>query len=754
MEPEHGGKKETLKEAFSSRFSGKDPNFDRQAGHYLPRTMRTAGRDPIPLRQSFSNQWHIDCQDQAAPIWGLVSPSQIPYGLVSALMQGAIRQGRILESLCLVLEAARTDAHWEDPPPGTKRKVGKAETNVFTRFFVISCEDIALANPYALVTMAQFCRNWKSIEQELQTQQQAELLLMKITIMLARSLKSRAVDWACICRIPLPTDTPRPFDLVFMFNQLCNQLIQGNHVMAVAYAESFISESLHDKKEKATDPLPKAIFQQLATGVMHRGSKVKHYTNKRQLVWLAFLKVLQHLSSQGQNFKVVLEIVESAYDLAHDDKFRWEIAARLFGRTAIMAICLRNEIEQRGLAPRNGPIEEMPLGRDFTDQELEALRLNLKSGNLWYGVSDVGKDKHTVEGKRLGRDIQHFVEIKAFLRHEDPTLIPLTDFYLKLCFQTRYTQEYGANGNFDVSGMPMDKYIEWLPELRKQHNFLNTVEDLMLKQTMTITFCECAENSVNMEQLGKMAPEGFTCQELQQIGQGFINFCPVEYYDLRQGLNGHLTQELIDRAGQPEEAGILILRGVGNELISVSDAQVAHDPELKRNIPPMDALMLDLLALDWDKKAFMKGRVCDKKARHNLCFADFAQEPDYENKKGRVIDFRTLPRLQSIRENLGKCFGSKATNLLAEGNHYYDAKECYIGRHGDAERRIVIGLRLGASMSLEFQWYQESNAIGAEMQFRLNHSDVYLFCGKSVGTDWKKKIIFTLRHSANGKKAK
>ena len=52
--------------------------------------------------------------------------------------------------------------------------------------------------------------------------------------------------------------------------------------------------------------------------------------------------------------------------------------------------------------------------------------------------------------------------------------------------------------------------------------------------------------------------------------------------------------------------------------------------------------------LNWDKKAFMKGRVVNKLARYNLCFADFKQEPDYDEGKGRVYDFKDLKELQKI----------------------------------------------------------------------------------------------------------
>jgi len=636
-----------------------DPSFDLEHRHYFPLTLRTADRDQVPDKKTLDPEWIVKCQDQPAPIWNLKTPSMLNFGLVSASFQGAVRQGRVLEALQWALEMVRTDAHYDDRhlQMGGARKVGKGETNFWTRAAVITCEDVALANPHALVVVAELIKN---------------------------------------------------------------------------------------PQVKAPD---KDLFLRLTVGVTYDGSKVKYYTNRRQWIWVAFLKVLQHLEAQGQRFPVVTAIVKGCYDLAHDDKFRWEIASRLFGRTAALAICLRVDVEKRGLEPKTWSPEEMPLRRNYTPEELEQLRLSAARDNLWFGVSDIAKDKHTAEGKRYGRGLQHFIELKAFLRHEDMSLSALSDYYLKLCFETRYEREY-SGGFFDHSGGTTAQYLEWLPALRHQHNLLNQIEDLLVKQTMTITFCEAAENHVGMEQLGKMAEAGFTVAELLQIGQNFLRGgFKVEYYDLRQALTAVAQADgsILNRSGEAEEAGVLVLRNVGNLFVD----KIKTNVRLVDGLPRADVLLLELLDLNWDKKAFMKGRVVNKKARHNLVFADFSRGPNYEQKEGTIVDFKQVPYLQSVRAKLEGCFGAKAHNLLAEGNHYYDASSCYIGYHGDSERRVVIGLRLGSSMNLSYQWHQDSNKVGSEILFVLNHGDMYIMSQKAVGTDWKKKKIFTLRHGAN-----
>ena len=92
--------------------------------------------------------------------------------------------------------------------------------------------------------------------------------------------------------------------------------------------------------------------------------------------------------------------------------------------------------------------------------------------------------------------------------------------------------------------------------------------------------------------------------------------------------------------------------------------------------------------------------------------------------------------------------GNKATALKAEGNYYFNAQKCGIGFHGDLERRRVIGLRLGATMLLHYQWHYRGERVGNRIVLTLNHGDLYVMSEKAVGTDWHKKIIYTLRHAA------
>ena len=86
--------------------------------------------------------------------------------------------------------------------------------------------------------------------------------------------------------------------------------------------------------------------------------------------------------------------------------------------------------------------------------------------------------------------------------------------------------------------------------------------------------------------------------------------------------------------------------------------------------------------------------------------------------------------------------------MKAEGNYYYNPEKCGIGYHGDSERKIVVGVRLGVSIPLCYQWFYKSKPIGDRIRLDLNHGDIYIMSAKAVGNDWRKRSIYTLRHSA------
>lgn len=237
-------------------------------------------------------------------------------------------------------------------------------------------------------------------------------------------------------------------------------------------------------------------------------------------------------------------------------------------------------------------------------------------------------------------------------------------------------------------------------------------------ETITITFGDQAENHVRMQKIGIKQNKGYIYEELKEIKENFPKYiCSI--LKLHKLCNNECPK-----------AYLLIIKNGVNEFTNP------------------DKLFKEIKNLDFDKKAYMYGRVVNKIARYNLCFDDKSQEPDYENKKGRIISFTETKYLNKIKKSLHKYFLNKSENLVADGNYYYDIDKCGIGYHGDSERKIVIGIRLGATLPLVYQWYYKNEIQSKKLKINLEHGDIYVMSDKAVGYEWKQKNKYTLRHAA------
>lgn len=253
-----------------------------------------------------------------------------------------------------------------------------------------------------------------------------------------------------------------------------------------------------------------------------------------------------------------------------------------------------------------------------------------------------------------------------------------------------------------------------------------------INSVITLTFGDMAENHVGMEQLGKMVKEGegFNLFDLKKMKKKFESIgAKTELYNVAK-----LSE--IEDIQDDNDAYLLVIRNGSNVML--------NDLELKYDT---DDWFGEQSILNVDKKAFMYGRVVNKNARWNLCFDEKSREPDYENGKGRIVAFSDIPVTKAIVESFENYFGEKAKDLKGEGNYYFDIKKCGIGFHGDSERRKVLAFRLGGNMDLHYQWYKEGEAVGKRIKIELNGGDIYVMSEKAVGTDWKKKKIYTVRHA-------
>jgi hypothetical protein len=265
----------------------------------------------------------------------------------------------------------------------------------------------------------------------------------------------------------------------------------------------------------------------------------------------------------------------------------------------------------------------------------------------------------------------------------------------------------------------------------KRENEMQGIDSLDVsnncKWCITLTFGEQAENHAGMQMIGYEIEKGLSYLDLS-----FLKY-KLEKEREKKFCKLYNLSNLLEN--KKDKVGFLIIENGIREIFGEEF---------------LDELTSEISSLKVDKKAFMKGRVVNKQARYNLCFADFSQEPDFENKKGTIVNFKQLPCLSKLREKI-QIF-TKTSKLVAEENLYYNKSECGIGFHGDSERKIVVGCRLGGNMPFYYQWYQNGVPQGKLFRTTLKHGDMYIMSEKATGHDWKKKKILTLRHAAGSKK--
>jgi hypothetical protein len=252
----------------------------------------------------------------------------------------------------------------------------------------------------------------------------------------------------------------------------------------------------------------------------------------------------------------------------------------------------------------------------------------------------------------------------------------------------------------------------------------------MPSEVITLTFGDCAENHVGNQQIGHRLPpgSGFTLKDLERI---------AEAVELLGG-----SAEIVDLSfeGGPPAAVLVIRRGV-DLLLGDDRAQEVYE---------------ELAVLEWDTHVLLRryGKVVNKHARYNLCFDVDAQEPSYEEGKGRIVAIRDVPSLERLVKVMRLVMGRKAEDLKIEGNRYYDVSKTGIGFHGDTERSKVIAARFGTDvdMPIVYRWYHLGHPVGDPISISLRAGDMYVMSEKAVGNDWKSPSKYTLRHATGCKK--
>lgn len=280
---------------------------------------------------------------------------------------------------------------------------------------------------------------------------------------------------------------------------------------------------------------------------------------------------------------------------------------------------------------------------------------------------------------------------------------------------------------------------------------------------IALTCAPGGENHVGNQLIGKppVKGTGFTAKDIDDIGDYVSKMeselpIQMEVLDLNQISNTMSVQKLT--TNEEDHAKVIILRNwISEDNIQKINLECMKDEWDRKYLDP-NKYREEIVD---GKKVRIRGRVMNKHARQNLCYAPgMSQEPNYLEGKGRIVDLNTTEALKDEFEKL-ICVLKAAVEQpekvdlnVIEGNLYNDEKKTGIGFHGDTERVMVICMSLGNmnNYPMTWKWYKNAKPVGEPIDVKLNVGDVYIMSEKAVGTDWKFRSRYTLRHAAGGDK--
>ena len=232
----------------------------------------------------------------------------------------------------------------------------------------------------------------------------------------------------------------------------------------------------------------------------------------------------------------------------------------------------------------------------------------------------------------------------------------------------------------------------------------------------------------------------------------------VELYDLNK--LGNINTNLFNSLSDENKANVLIIRDYAKHNTREIFKECMSDEWDRKFLDP-NKYRTEIID---GKEVRKRGKVLNKHARRNICYVKkLNQDPNYLEGKGRIVDLESKPILNSTVDNLIKEFNTILMNKgsesrivinVVEGNHYYNLKKTGIGFHGDTERVVVICITIGGggNYPMRWSWFINGKPCGIPIDIGLNDGDLYIMSEKAVGADWKKRIIYTLRHAAGCEK--
>jgi len=266
----------------------------------------------------------------------------------------------------------------------------------------------------------------------------------------------------------------------------------------------------------------------------------------------------------------------------------------------------------------------------------------------------------------------------------------------------------------------------------------------------------------------KNGEEGFPCSELDEIAKqineadpdraSVVNitaplFQPENYQAWANSLRKRYKKKKTPFIDPPKDnlpkACLLVIKNGIELLIKPDEAAKLYQEQDE---------------IRYDGRFFDKGRLKIKRAHKNMLFAAERQDASDDYTQATVTAFSEVPLLNKIRTSIQSLLGDRTADLEVDGTKYHTSfyekgddgkpmkKHSNMGWHGDDNKKIVVGMCLGASATLSFIWRlpgSQKNSTDTRVTVPLAHGDVYVMSEKTIGSDWKSSSLLRCLHSVD-----
>lgn len=276
---------------------------------------------------------------------------------------------------------------------------------------------------------------------------------------------------------------------------------------------------------------------------------------------------------------------------------------------------------------------------------------------------------------------------------------------------------------------------------------------------MTETISDVGEHSYREEKHGILSHAGLRDTDLKRVHDSVAD---SELLDLGNAFGviraSHVPENEVKRSGSVFFSTIAACTGDADLTTRVTEEIKPLPEPTEPPVPGKDANMEEKQAyvswmvgqqtaheptgdgLRWDLKKLHErtGKIVNCGLRKCLVLAPgVTVVPDYENGKRRTYDLNKLKWSRELVDKLSTRMGISDCPLVVEPNCYHGKKarkECCIPPHRDAERKLVIGARLGdAPFFLMFIPFYDAKPVGVPIIRLLAPGTVYAFSIEAAG---------------------